>query len=200
MITNNSKDFEEKVAVDKHVFIGKNDLELQVKKVLRNEIKLLWVFAFDIQECWKVFKSFFKCIDAGGGIVRNDKDEVLFIFRRKKWDLPKGKAERGEQINETALREVEEECGIKVKLDDPEIYTSSYHVYKEAGKYVLKTSYWFLMHIDENSPAPTPQAEEEIEKVDWVHPENFSVVYRNSFFNIIDLCEHYVQDQQVLNL
>ena len=59
-----------------------------------------------------------KKIIAAGGLVLNEKNELLMIFRRNKWDLPKGKLDEGESIEACALREVKEETGLqKLKLE-----------------------------------------------------------------------------------
>ncbi|TXC81750.1 NUDIX hydrolase [Luteibaculum oceani] len=197
VITNRASLFEQKKAVKKLVFTKKSSLENAIKTHLTDKDQLLWIYAYDIEQCWMIFQDLFKNISAGGGLVRNEKGELLFIYRRKKWDLPKGKTEKGESISETAIREVEEECGINVALSDSEIFKTTYHVYFEKGKPILKTSHWFLMDLLPESTEPIPQEEEEIEKVSWFHPENLSIVYRNSFFNIIDLCQHYCEQMEI---
>ena len=70
------------------------------------------LFCKNLEESWSDFKSNFKVIPAAGGLVLNDENEFLFVFRGCKWDLPKGRVEKGEKIKETAVREVQEECGI----------------------------------------------------------------------------------------
>ena len=200
VITNNTSLFEKKKAVIKRVFTTKESLNEAVKQAVESENDPTWIYAFDINQCWENFKKNFKCIDAAGGIVRNDKQEILFIYRRKKWDLPKGKTEKGESLHQTALREVEEECGITVNLHTPNLRETTYHTYKENGKLVLKSSYWYLMDLAEDSPTPVPQTEEDIEKVRWLHPENLSMVYNKSFINIIDLCKKYQKDFDIISV
>ncbi len=191
VITNSAQKFEQKKSVKKVVFTGKKSIEPHVQSVLKKEVGALWIYAFELDKCWNHFTSLFKNVLAGGGIVRNATGEVLFIYRKKKWDLPKGKAEKGETIAQTAVREVMEECGITVTLDETEVFKNTYHVYREGSKWVLKKSVWFLMHLNSDSPEPVPQIEEDIERIVWVHPENFESVYSNSFHNIIDLCKAY---------
>ena len=106
-------------------------------------------------------------VAAGGYVVRagKKKPEVLLIYRRGKWDLPKGKLEKGESIETCALREVQEEVGIKkLKMLTPA--GTTFHTYPEKGRLKLKTTYWYLMHTPETSF--TPQTEEDIEAVAWV--------------------------------
>ncbi|MEM1096576.1 MAG: NUDIX hydrolase [Bacteroidota bacterium] len=106
-------------------------------------------------------------IAAGGYVVRAGAKEpdVLLIYRRGVWDLPKGKLDSGETIEQCALREVQEEVGIK-KLRTLRPAGSTFHTYVEKGKFKLKTTYWYLMHTPET--AFTPQADEGIEAVAWV--------------------------------
>ncbi len=67
----------------------------------------------DLEKLKKAFFKLFKPVTAAGGLVENEKGEVLLIFRRGKWDLPKGKLDPGETIEQCAVREVEEETGLK---------------------------------------------------------------------------------------
>ncbi|MEM8487509.1 MAG: NUDIX hydrolase [Bacteroidota bacterium] len=105
---------------------------------------------------------------AGGGFVMregNKEPEVLMIFRKGVWDLPKGKLDDGESIEECALREVREEVGIK-KLAMVSPLGTTVHGYPRKNKYKVKTTYWYQMETPERSFVP--QAEEQIEKVEWM--------------------------------
>lgn len=105
-------------------------------------------------------------IDAGGGVVKNEKGEVLMIYRRGKWDLPKGKRDDGEKIDECAIREVSEETGLeKLKLGDK--ICDTYHVYAQKGQKLLKRTAWYNM-TGTSKEQPTPQEEENIEEVRWI--------------------------------
>ena len=107
-------------------------------------------------------------IIAGGGLVLNGKKELLMIFRLGHWDLPKGKWEEGETIEECAVREVEEETGLQnVKPGTPAGLT--YHEYfnKYTQEEVVKETHWFLMSIADEQE-PIPQASEDIQKAEWV--------------------------------
>lgn len=128
------------------------------------------------------FSSAFKVIDAGGGLVKNKKGEYLFIFRNGKWDLPKGKLDKGETISEAALREVEEECGVK-KLKIAKELESTYHTYKEGDKDILKRTYWFEMTCDDDSKL-VPQTEEGITEVKWIAKDQLNEVYSNTYESI----------------
>ena len=130
-----------------------------------------------------------KKIIAGGGVVVNEKNQVLFIYRRKKWDLPKGKLDPGEDIKACAIREVMEETGIR-NLTIGNLIIVTTHSYEENGMNMQKETHWFEMKAStvDNSTL-TPQLEEDIEKIEWVSPENLEEY----------LSETYTSIQQVLN-
>ena len=130
-----------------------------------------------------------KKIIAGGGVVVNENNQVLFIYRRKKWDLPKGKLDPGEDIKACAIREVMEETGIR-NLTIGNLIIVTTHSYEEKGLNMQKETHWFEMKAStvDNSTL-TPQLEEDIEKIEWVSPENLEEY----------LSETYTTIQQVLN-
>ncbi|MFL5765703.1 MAG: NUDIX hydrolase [Bacteroidia bacterium] len=128
------------------------------------------------------FTSIFNVIEAAGGLVKNNKGEYLFIFRKGKWDLPKGKIDKGETIEAAALREVEEECGVR-KLKIGKELESTYHTYQLHGKNVLKKTYWFEMDCADNSPL-VPQAEEDITAAKWLSKNDLAQVYENTFESV----------------
>ena len=111
-----------------------------------------------------------KFLRAAGGLVRDPSGRILLIRRLGFWDLPKGKAEKGESESETAIREVQEECGLN-DLCLCEKLANSYHVYKLNGERVLKETAWYAMSYS-GSQTPIPQTEEDIEQIEWVAPEN----------------------------
>lgn len=122
----------------------------------------------------KEIKTHFKHIRAAGGVVLNNKRHILFIKRLGLWDLPKGKMEKGESKRSCAMREVEEECGIK-GLKIIQKLNASYHVYLLNNTWVFKTSYWYLMEYKGNDPL-IPQAEEHIEMAIWMNPNSFDPI------------------------
>ncbi len=134
-------------------------------------------------------KNYFKCVYAAGGIVRNNKNEILFIYRLGKWDLPKGKMELNESPAETALREVEEECGIS-DLVLGEQQPSTYHMYYD-NEYILKITYWFEMFY-KGTQTPKPQTEEAIEKAEWVSVNDLDKIFANTYSNVAELVNRYV--------
>lgn len=128
------------------------------------------------------FSMAFKVIEAAGGLVKNKKGEYLFIFRNGKWDLPKGKIEKGEGIKEAAIREVEEECGIG-KLKIGKDLESTYHTYVQDGKSILKRTYWFEMTSEDESKL-VPQTEEGITDVKWLSKSDLQQVCENTYESI----------------
>ena len=133
----------------------------------------------------KLLKYFFKLIPtviAAGGKITNSKSETLFIYRNDKWDLPKGKAEKNEQLPQTALREVKEETGIKeVSINKPLDIT--YHIFRRNNEYRLKVTYWFDMFSDYEGIF-FPQLDEGITDVKWVKKADLEEVKINSYPNI----------------
>lgn len=118
-------------------------------------------------------------IDAGGGVVVNENGDVLMIYRRGKWDLPKGKRDDGEAIAECALREVSEETGLhKLKLQDK--ICDTYHVYAQNGQQLLKCTSWYKMKGTANETL-TPQKEENIEQAKWISEKDMKFVIFKSY-------------------
>lgn len=156
-----------------HSEISQNSLELNplgcYNHILQSIEKAWLCRSADPTKTWNAFLSAFTLVEAAGGIVFNPENKTLFILRHGKWDLPKGKMEKNERIHETAVREVEEECGITVsRLDEPAGIT--WHTYERDGKIILKPSYWFYMYSEDRS-APSPQIDEGISEVRWLDQE-----------------------------
>ena len=134
----------------------------------------------------KRFQKFYTLISAAGGVVLNKNNDVLMIFRRGKWDLPKGKAEGRESKRKTAVRETKEETGVKkLRVEGPILLYPSkqnctFHTYEENGAFVLKATYWFLMHSKSDEPLQ-PQESEEIFQAEWVPREEVFERLENSY-------------------
>jgi 8-oxo-dGTP pyrophosphatase MutT (NUDIX family) len=125
---------------------------------------ILW--SEDIEALKKAFWKHFTIIHAGGGLVENENGEVLLIFRRGIWDLPKGKQDEGETIEQCAIREVQEETGLQ-QVTSSAFLVTTYHTYNDYGHSVLKESYWFRMKAS-SSEALVPQTIEDIHEIKWV--------------------------------
>jgi 8-oxo-dGTP pyrophosphatase MutT (NUDIX family) len=136
----------------------------------------------------KLKKSFFKkftSIQAAGGLVVNENGDLLFIHRRGKWDLPKGKVDPGESPESCAVREVKEETGID-SLNLQQHLLTTYHTYEESGKHYLKETVWYLMHSP-NQDKLDPQTTEQITEAAWVPPPKLSKYINNTFALIKDV-------------
>ncbi|MGE0566500.1 MAG: NUDIX hydrolase [Bacteroidia bacterium] len=130
----------------------------------------------------KWLESNFYSIEAAGGLI-NQNNKYLFIYRLNHWDLPKGKIDEGETIEETAVRECEEECGIR-KLTIVKGLSSTYHIYPYKESYALKTTYWFSMSTDFKGKL-TPQIEENITDIKWFNKQEIQKVVCNNTYETI---------------
>jgi 8-oxo-dGTP pyrophosphatase MutT (NUDIX family) len=144
--------------------------------------RCIFLKTINLNTDWNQFQTQFKKVAAAGGKVMNDQNETLFIFRNGKWDLPKGKLEQGEQIEECAVREVMEECGIK-DLTISEELSKTFHIYPENDALVLKTTHWFLMKTTYRD-ALVPQIEEGITSVIFKNEAAAKVALENTYGNI----------------
>lgn len=146
----------------------------------------------DLDKLKKAFFKHFTFIESAGGIVLNEYKEILFIHRLGKWDLPKGKIEKKESPESSALREVEEETGIgqltlKKKIGD------TYHVYDEFGKHFLKQTHWFYMTC-EGRQQPVAQESENITKVKWVKTMNIKEPVSDTYPSIKDILQLFFDE------
>ena len=153
-------------------------------------LQLALIYAADFEAFKKTFRELFTEIMAAGGVVKNEDKDLLLIFRKGKWDLPKRKADEGEKPEETAIREVKEETGLQSVLLIKKL-TVTQHTYLQDSIQFIKETHWYLMSATtlENKTL-TPQLEEEIEKIEWID---------------IDLLPPYLEDsyptiRQVLSL
>ena len=133
----------------------------------------------------KAFYKKFMLIKAAGGLVTNEAGDLLFIFRKNKWDLPKGKLEDGEDIESCAVRETEEETGLKgVRIGKPLI--TSHHTYDESGHHILKETFWYKLSVTGKQDLK-PQVEEQITEIRWVNPGSMQEVLSNTYPLIRDV-------------
>ena len=143
-----------------------------------------------ISDDWKNFCAHHTFIEAAGGVVFNHKKQILMIFRNGNWDLPKGKLEVNENIQECAIREVEEECGV-YNLHIESKLQNTYHTYQQDGKSILKKTYWFKMNTSYNNN-PIPQINEGITRAEWVNIQDLPKILKKSYGNIIDILIEYI--------
>lgn len=161
------------------------DLPKIVRDLKRGNINGVYLFHKNSDKLLNKFLKKFPNVIAGGGKVINEKGKVLFIFRNDKWDLPKGRIEFGESIEEGAIREVEEETGVKdLAITKPLKIT--YHIFKRNGRYKIKITYWFEMQTPYNGELK-PEMSEGITKVKWLGKKKQAKALKNSYANIREL-------------
>jgi 8-oxo-dGTP pyrophosphatase MutT (NUDIX family) len=107
---------------------------------------------------------------AAGGIVWDKKGHgrrLALVHRAKydDWSLPKGKPDPGEEIAETALREVQEELGVDADFG-PFAGTTHYPLGDGRTKVVL---YW---HMTRRAGESTFKPNREIDAVQWLEPKD----------------------------
>lgn len=139
----------------------------------------------DLDKLKKAFFKNFKVIEAAGGIVQNSEKDILFIFRLGKWDLPKGKLNKGEDLEACAIREVMEETGVQ-KLKTKKKIGETYHAYEEFGKQFLKISHWYFMVCPDKQEL-IPQTQENITEVKWIRTRHINEPIKNTYPSIKDI-------------
>jgi 8-oxo-(d)GTP phosphatase len=164
----------------------KNPSIEQVKEVVRLVIADKFADLFSVTflttqftEIKESLKKDFRIIHAGGGLVQRG-EQYLWIYRLKKWDLPKGKRDENEKFKETALREVEEECNIKVALDKKICTTWHYYTTNGGKEPTLKKTKWYLMTCIDDSKMK-PQVEEDIEDIRWLMGDELKTALLNTY-------------------
>ena len=171
--------------------IGKRYKSMPIKKVkIKKLIKKLYegeqlyvnLYHKTDEKLFKQLRKKLKVVVAGGGLVYNDSKEILFIHRNGRWDLPKGKIEKEEEIEACAIREVEEETGV-IGLSITKELQTTYHVFKRNGKFRLKETFWYEMHTSSTGEL-TPQKEEGIKKAKWLNFEKAQKALDKSYENI----------------
>jgi 8-oxo-dGTP pyrophosphatase MutT (NUDIX family) len=188
-ITNQiTKELEEYLHHEETVFI--DEFNIHTVKAMLHEMELPKIHAGvflheDVDAVLKSFKKKLVWIKAAGGLIHTEDDYLLLISRRGKWDLPKGKLDENEEMENCAVREVKEETGLtKVEIEKPLCIT--YHTYHQYGKHILKESHWYLMKADKQ-PNLVPQLEEDIEKCEWVPVDKLTPYLENTHASILDV-------------
>ncbi len=165
--------------------ISKPAIKSLLHEIKKDEFHAGVIYSEDLTALKKLFFKNFTLIEAAGGIVQNDKKEILFIYRLNKWDLPKGKMEKGEKADECALREVEEETGVK-HLTLKKKIAETYHTYDAFGKHFLKVTHWYYMVCTKEQKL-VPQTEEDITAIKWVATKNIKEPVANTYPSIKDI-------------
>jgi 8-oxo-dGTP pyrophosphatase MutT (NUDIX family) len=188
-ITNQiTKELQEYLHHEETVFIDEFNFHTIKAMVHEMEAQQIHAGVFlhdDVDAVLKAFKKKLVLVQAAGGLVHTEEDHLLLIFRRGKWDLPKGKRDAGEEMEDCALREVKEETALaKVEIEKP--LSITYHTYHQDGKHILKESHWYLMKAQEQIGL-IPQQEEGIEKCEWVPIDQVAPYMDNTHASILDV-------------
>ena len=139
----------------------------------------------DVDTVLEAFKRKLTPIQAAGGFIYAGDSSILFIFRKGKWDLPKGKLDEGEDLEACAIREIQEETGLRsLKLEAPLAVT--YHTYRQQGEHVIKESHWYLVKGEKSEPL-SPQLDEDIDQCVWVRPQDVARLMDNTHASIADV-------------
>ncbi|NVK53407.1 MAG: NUDIX domain-containing protein [Flavobacteriaceae bacterium] len=158
-------------------------------KLIKGNAKGINLFCANLEMAWKKFQRNFAVVVAAGGLVVNNSNEILFIYRNNTWDLPKGRIEEGESIEETAVREVEEECGIQ-NLELQSYLTTTYHLFFMDDSMQIKVTHWYFMKSNFYKKL-TPQVEEGITKVAFKNKQQVADALQNTYENIKLVLETY---------
>jgi len=168
---------------DFQLFLLKSiDIKQLVTDIFEDKIEKAILYHPDKDQILDTLKNKIPVSEAAGGLVYNTEGDILFIFRNGKWDLPKGGIEKNESKKEAAIREVEEETGVK-NLKIIEKLEKTYHIFERSEKYKLKVTHWYKMTTSFSGELH-PQTEEKIEKVVWVKPSEIHKLLENSYQNI----------------
>jgi 8-oxo-dGTP pyrophosphatase MutT (NUDIX family) len=165
-----------------YFLLNQEAIKAAITALNKNKLQAAYVYHPNHEEILKKFCKKIPLVRAAGGVVTNKAGKVLFIYRNDKWDLPKGKLDKGESFEACALREVAEETGVQGLILENFLKTT-YHVFKSNGKYKLKEVHWYAMRTSYAGPL-VGQANEGIVKVKWKGPEKIKKALENSYTNI----------------
>lgn len=162
--------------------MNKQDIIKAITALSKNKFKKGYIYHPNKEGIIKKFAQSIPLEIAAGGVVTNVQGKVLFIYRNNKWDLPKGKLDKGESLEACAVREVEEETGVtNLKIEN--FLRTTYHILKRKGQYKLKEVHWYAMQTDYEGKL-VGEKEEGIEKVKWKSPKKIKEALENSYANI----------------
>ena len=174
-----------------------DSIDSLLKIMTEKKLKKTYSVTFTLKnkkEVIKYLKEKFKVIKAAGGIVQNNENKILFIYRLGKWDLPKGKKDKGEKIKDCAVREVEEETNTKVKIIKRNCTT--WHTYTRYKKFILKKTVWYKMKCIDDSKMKG-QKKEKIEKVRWMENKIINEILINSFKSLSYVVKKYFKKDKL---
>ncbi len=190
-----------------HIVESKDFIPKDVLVIFEGDIEVVKVYLFQLlksldshlpiylissspESTFSILFEDYECIEAAGGIVKR-KDSFLFIKRNGMWDIPKGKLEKGEKSEVAAVREIEEECGIRGPIIENMIGIT-YHTYEYKRKPVIKKTYWYELKYD-GIKQTFPQIEEGITKVKWFKLDQISKVKKCTYLSILEVISVYFE-------
>lgn len=177
--------------VDFQLFLlNSANIDAIIFKLNKGTLKSAYLYHPDESKLLKLFIKRTGLVVAGGGLVINPEGKMLFIERNNKWDLPKGRAEKNEDIETTSLREVQEETGVQ-NLEMDSFLQETYHIVRQKGKFQLKITHWYLMKSDYNGEL-SPQTEEGITKAIWLSEKEALDALDNAYANVDLLVRNYL--------
>lgn len=158
-----------------------------------NTLRDLYIYTKDsLETLFKIFSKRLFYVSAAGGVVRNEKNQILFIYRFHRWDLPKGHVEKDEALDDAAYREVIEETGVN-NLTLTRKIDSTFHVYTLEGKLCMKETHWYEMHCSDSSELH-PQTSEAIEIAKWVNVSELNSILIKTYPSIKNLIINYLRE------
>ena len=167
------------------IYSGASCIKKAIGRLQNGICKSLILQGHDLEYMWLDFCSHYQLIEAAGGIVVNPNREVLWILRNGKWDLPKGKVESGEKVEDAAIREVEEECAVR-GVNRGALLGVTYHTYSYMSEAIIKKTYWYAMNCS-SEQVLKPQLEEGITDVVWADKTKHLSCVSNTYTSIVEL-------------
>ena len=187
------------IEIPNKIYVCKNYFETAFSElthvIFETETELIFIQATDFEKVKTDFINHFTIIEAAGGIVEHSANGLLFIFRRGKWDLPKGKMELNESPELCAEREIEEETDVN-NLQRIGKLTDTFHFYEEKGKMILKISHWYQFKTNFEGNL-IPQIEEDITAIQWVDVNDLNIQLANTFQAIKDVVDVFLKSKEV---
>lgn len=156
-----------------------------IRIIRTTRVKRLYLTHDNPKKLLSGFKKKLPVTIAAGGVVQNEEGKLLFIYRKKRWDLPKGRIDKGETLEGAAKREVKEETGVK-KIKVGKLAGVTYHVFKRNNRYQLKETHWFFMKTSYKGVL-TPEFKEDITKASWKNKSKTAKAIKKTYPNIEDL-------------
>ena len=156
-----------------------------IRIIRTTRVKRLYLTHDNPKKLLSGFKKKLPVTIAAGGVVQHEEGKLLFIYRKKRWDLPKGRVDKGETLEGAAKREVKEETGVK-KIKVGKLAGVTYHVFKRNNRYQLKETHWFFMKTSYKGVL-TPEFKEDITKASWKNKSKTAKAIKKTYPNIEDL-------------